>query len=457
MKRFFITFVLPMCLLFHSNLNADAAENNRNLVGHGGPVNTVAISPDGKSALSGSLDYAVMLWDLDASLNASPDASKVAKKTKPNSQHHRFIAHKGAVSAIQFFPSGDKAISSGDHGNVYVWDLKEKKVIAQLEGHLAKVVSIDISNDAKVATTSSWDGHVILWDLATHKLIHKIHVQNHPVNAVLISEDAKTLYSAGYDGKIRSWDATTGDFIKVLHSHGWPINIMRWLPEQKQLIFGTTNGDVQIFDPTAEKIVKVLIPHEKPVLGLAVSKQHNLIASGGNDGIIRVWDITNWELKGQTITILGPVWALAFNHDGKSLYYGSLDDEVKYWKITDKDDENLWIDHKPRRFQVKTGLPLGELQFARKCSVCHTLNENDANRAGPTLHNVFGRKAGSLAGYNYSDSLKDSPIIWDEKTIDELFVEGPAKVVPGTKMPLQKVADDKQRKALIAFLKKATQ
>ncbi|KAG1694936.1 Cytochrome c [Nymphon striatum] len=288
-----------------------------------GPVNSVAISPDGKSVLSGSLDYAVMLWDLD-----TPKPT-----TKSVIQNHRFIAHNGAVSAVKFYPSG----------------------------HYSKVVSIDISKDAKYAATSSWDGNIILWDLDSNKSIHKIQIHNDPVNGVLISDDAKTLYSAGYDGKIRSWDASTG-----------------------------------------------------------------------------------------------PVWALAFNEDGKSLYYGSLDDEVKYWEITDKEDENLWIGHKPRRFQVKTGMPLGELQFARKCSVCHTLTPDDANRAGPTLHKVFGRKAGSLAGYSYSDSLKDSPIIWDEKTIDDLFVEGPAKIVPGTKMPLQKVADDKKRKALIAYLKKAT-
>ncbi len=452
MKRFLLIFTLPICLLFSSNLIADVAKNNKNLIGHGGPVNTVAISPDGKTALSGSLDYAVMLWDLDE----GSGAIKNAANTKPTKQNHRFIAHKGAVSAIKFFPSGKKAISSGDNGNVYIWDLINKKVITQLEGHHSKVVSIDISKDAKYAATSGWDGNIIFWDLSTHKSIHTIQIHNEPVNSVLISADAKTLYSAGYDGKIRSWDAITGEFIKVLHSHGWPINIMRWLPEQKQLIFGTTNGDVQIFDPDAEKISKILIPHEKPVLGLAVSAKHNLIASGGNDGVIRVWDIKNWELKGQTITILGPVWALAFNDDGKSLYYGSLDDEVKYWEITDKEDENLWIGHKPRRFQVKAGMPLGELQFARKCSVCHTLNADDANRAGPTLHKVFGRKAGTLASYSYSDSLKDSSIIWDEKTIDELFVEGPAKIVPGTKMPLQKVTDDKKRKALIAYLKKAT-
>jgi len=105
--------------------------------------------------------------------------------------------------------------------------------------------------------------------------------------------------------------------------------------------------------------------------------------------VIRVWQIDDWKLVGETVTILGPVWAIAFNDDGKSLFYGSLDDEVKHWPISRNQENDLWLSHKPRRFQVKTGMKLGELQFSRKCSVCHTLNPDDANRAGPTLYKVY--------------------------------------------------------------------
>ena len=277
------------------------------------------------------------------------------------------------------------------------------------------------------------------------------------MNSALISPDNNTVYTGGYDGKIRSYEVKTGEFIKMIHQHSWPINVIRWMPDQKKIVFSATNGDAQALDLSIEKISKILNPHSKPVLGLAVSKKHKLIATGGNDGAIRVWRIDGWELIGETVTILGPVWALAFNADGNSLFYGSLDDEVKHWEISINDEDGIWIGHKPRRFQVKTGMRLGELQFARKCSVCHTLNPDDANRAGPTLHKVFGRKAGTLEGYDYSQSLIDSTITWNETTIDQLFSEGAHKVVPGTKMPLQKVADNKKRKALIDYLKTATE
>jgi cytochrome c len=98
----------------------------------------------------------------------------------------------------------------------------------------------------------------------------------------------------------------------------------------------------------------------------------------------------------------------------------------------------------------------GERQFARKCSICHTLTPSSARRAGPTLFGVFGRPAGTVNDYSYSDTLKTSTIIWDDASIDDLFEEGPDHYIPGTKMPMQVIQDQQDRDDLIAFLKEAT-
>ncbi|MED5530768.1 MAG: c-type cytochrome, partial [Pseudomonadota bacterium] len=111
-----------------------------------------------------------------------------------------------------------------------------------------------------------------------------------------------------------------------------------------------------------------------------------------------------------------------------------------------------------RRFQETDALSNGALQFARKCSICHTLDSSDiGRRAGPPLLGVFGRKAGSIAGYPYSDALLESTIIWTEETISWLFKAGPEIVTPGTKMPIQKIKKNQDRLDLINFLKDATQ
>ena len=98
----------------------------------------------------------------------------------------------------------------------------------------------------------------------------------------------------------------------------------------------------------------------------------------------------------------------------------------------------------------------GELQFARKCSVCHTLNADGKRRAGPTLFEVFGRRAGTLEGYPYSNALLNSDIVWDAESIGRLFSDGPDVVLPGTKMPIQRMKNRQDREDLISYLEQMT-
>ena len=85
--------------------------------------------------------------------------------------------------------------------------------------------------------------------------------------------------------------------------------------------------------------------------------------------------------------------------DDGSLIVAGLDDYIARWRISDYPQQFLAAQSESRRFHLEQGLTNGEMQFARKCSVCHTLEADGRRRAGPTLYGIFGRKAGSLEGY----------------------------------------------------------
>ena len=74
---------------------------------------------------------------------------------------------------------------------------------------------------------------------------------------------------------------------------------------------------------------------------------------------------------------------------------------------------------------------------------------------GPTLHGLFGRKAGTAPGYKCSAALQRSGIVWDDATLDK-YLTNPRGLVPGGKMSLPRIADGAKRAALIAYLKAAT-
>jgi cytochrome c len=90
----------------------------------------------------------------------------------------------------------------------------------------------------------------------------------------------------------------------------------------------------------------------------------------------------------------------------------------------------------------------GKAIFARRCSGCHAL---DADKEGPHLRGVFGRKAGTIAGYPYSDALRNSKITWDE-TLLEKWLENTSAVVQDNDMEFR-VTNPEERRALVAYLK----
>lgn len=88
------------------------------------------------------------------------------------------------------------------------------------------------------------------------------------------------------------------------------------------------------------------------------------------------------------------------------------------------------------------------------CVACHMLDPDSANPAGPTPFGLFGRPIGTVDGYPYCEALAEGEIVWSEETVAELFRLGPDMATSGTKMPVQRITDEDEIAALIAFLKR---
>jgi cytochrome c2 len=93
----------------------------------------------------------------------------------------------------------------------------------------------------------------------------------------------------------------------------------------------------------------------------------------------------------------------------------------------------------------------GERLFARKCAGCHSLVEH---RTGPRLGDVYGRRAGSAAGFRYSDSVARQTFIWSDSTLDA-WLSGPRDFIAGAAMPAR-IDNAQERADIIAYLRAVT-
>lgn len=95
-----------------------------------------------------------------------------------------------------------------------------------------------------------------------------------------------------------------------------------------------------------------------------------------------------------------------------------------------------------------TGDPVHGKARYQACAACHSIDDNDL---GPKHRGVVGRRAGTVADYNYSPALRNSGLTWDESTLDR-WLSNPSELVPGAKM-FFKLDDPQARADVIAYLK----
>ncbi|GAB4542766.1 MAG: c-type cytochrome [Roseibium sp.] len=416
---------------------AARAADFQTLKGHGGPVMDIDVSLDSGVVATASFDNSVGVWT-----GLAP----------------RWLeGHAAAVKTVRFV-DGERLVSAGDDNSLLLWDLADGSSV-RLEGHTAKVAGLAVSPDKSLIASASWDARIGLWPVAGGA---PDFLAGHAagVNAVAFSRDGKRLYSGSVDGSIKLWDLEKRSEIRVIDRNGFGINVLAVGGSGERetwLAYGSQDGVTRIVDiDTGERLHEFAF-ERRPILALAVSPDGSRLATGDGHGYITVLDTRSWSIKTDFRAALkGPIWALDFSKDGSVLHAGGIEDVVYSWPLADLSSFDPMASETPQFLKRPEDMSNGERQFARKCSICHALTADGGRKAGPTLHQVFGRRAGTLPGYPYSETLTGSDIVWSAETINQLFLDGPDHFIPGSKMPMQRIVAPEDRDDLIDYLRTAT-
>jgi cytochrome c len=419
-----------------------AAQEFFTLKGHGGPIMDIAVSPSGQIATA-SFDNSVGLW------------TGVAARW--------FEGHRAAVNTVAF--GGEDWLASGsDDFAMWVW---ADGAGFKAASHTAKVVDVAFSSSGTSLATASWDHTIGITSVpssnivsASKRQVKTTYLLGHRqgVNAVAFSDGDKKLYSASVDGTVRVWDLTDLSAISnVIVKHGFGVNELIVNDVDGWLAYGATDGGTRIMDLKTGTQIADFTLDRRPILAMAYAADTGTLAVGDGQGYIMLIDTDKMRIaRDFQASKNGPIWALAFSPDGQNLHAGGIEDIVYSWPVATMDSYDPMAST-PRSFLEKPEtLTNGERQFKRKCSICHTLNAGSARKAGPSLHNLFGRPAGTVADYSYSDTLEGSDIIWSPETINALFDLGPDHYIPGTKMPMQRIVKQADRDDLITYLRTNT-
>jgi WD40 repeat protein/DNA-binding SARP family transcriptional activator len=301
----------------------EAITELRRFEGHTGWVNALAFSPDDQTALSGSEDAELILWDVETGQVVG-----------------HFQGHSGGVNDIVFGPDGQAALSGSDDGTLILWDVSTAlntgaatgEPLRRFEGHTGGVNSVAFSPDRQAALSGSADRTLILWDAESGEVLRRFEGHINDVEGVAFGPDGRTALSAG-GNTIRMWDLETGQEIRHQGFGGMP-SLCDMGPDGRTAMLDLDN--LVLWDIDDWRSAQSLVGGGSGLVELesaAFSPDGRLALSGYSDGTLRLWNLAGQVEFRRFATEGTPLAAVAVSPDGRRLLTGDMTDVVTLWDV----------------------------------------------------------------------------------------------------------------------------
>jgi WD40 repeat protein len=263
----------------------------------------LALSGDGRRALSAEKGGPVRLWSVDGSLK------EIGKLPVP--------LNKDALPPLALSGDGTRALV-GWPGTVQAWDVMNGTRLSQLENYKGAGYALALSPDGKRALAAD-NNDVVVWDAETGKHLGRLKGHTGGVGAVSFQPDGAFALTASGDGALRLWEVDTGKEVRRFPA-GAPVGRRAVTADGKRL--AAWSNAIHVWDvETGAELWKKNIP--SPWAEVALLKEGRLLAAVSSDqgkGVVRILDGQTGEQLGQ---FEGPDWTigrLLFTPDGEHLF-----------------------------------------------------------------------------------------------------------------------------------------
>jgi WD40 repeat protein len=293
------------------------AKELRQFVGHTARVNSVAVSADGKLALTGSDDRSVRLWDtatgqeLFSFANVSAEARAVALSGDGKyaiaacknqilgweiESRKRVVARgfgSTPIESITFLPDHERLLVGQSAGSLWLLPLQAGvRATAFAREDQGAIHAVAVSADGRVGIVGGSDGLVQLYDLTSRREQGRLVGSKDDVLSVALTRDASQAVTAGADKLIRIWDSQTAKVIRTLSGHQGRVTSLSLSPDGRRIVTGSDDKTVRVWDVKTGKELWRLTGHSDAVTSVAFAPEGRQVWSAGADKTVRLWELS---------------------------------------------------------------------------------------------------------------------------------------------------------------------
>ncbi len=283
---------------------------------HERAVNSVAIAPDGRFAVSGSDDRSLRYWDL-----ITGECIRTLK------------GHERAVNSVAIAPDGRFAVSGSDDRSLRYWDLITGECLTTLRGHERAVNSVTVSSGGRFSVSGSDDRSLRYWDLITGECLTTLRGHERSVNSVAISPGGRFALSGSDDKGLRYWDLITGECIRTLEGHERSVNSVAISLGGRFAVSGSDDKSLRYWDLITGECIRALEGHEDGVGTVVIPTGDRFAISQGRDKTMRLWDLMTGACLRTIDRHDRAVGSAAISPDARFLLSGSGDKDICLWYL----------------------------------------------------------------------------------------------------------------------------
>ncbi|WP_077920334.1 cytochrome D1 domain-containing protein [Spirosoma sp. 209] len=302
----------------------------RTFTGHTNAVHSVAISSDGRYALSGSYDETVKLWEVETGRDV-----------------RTLTGHTAQVYSAAISPDGRYALSGASDNTLKLWDIQTGQPVHSFTGHTNGVRTVTISSDGRYALSGSHDKSVKLWDMQTRQEVRTFTGHTNMVISVAFSPDSRYVLSGSADNTLKLWDTQTGQPVRTFKGHTGMVKSVAFSPDSRYLLSGSADNTLKLWDTQTGQPVRTFRGHTDQVETVAFSPDSRFIVSGSWDTTTKLWNIATGDEIATLIAVDYTDWVVTtptglFDASPvamKLLHYVVNDstDHQEPWKIVELD------------------------------------------------------------------------------------------------------------------------
>jgi len=319
------------------------------LRGHTRSVNAVVLTADGKRVISASDDWTIKVWAIDSSAMLAT-----------------MEGHKNRIRSVVLTPDERRAISASDDKTLKVWDLERYFGQYTFVGHTGYVTAVALTPDGRRVISASSDKTVMVWDLESRKVLHTLGertadaVPDPRTNGVVaVTPDSRMVIAGSnhptfYDPCIYVWNLEEGRLVTKMEGHTTGgITALAVTPDGKRVVSGSADKTIKVWDLKSGQLLHSFDGHSDKVSTVALTPDGRRAISASWDKTLKVWDLDLYEeittLTGNKVENI----AIAVSQDGRRAVSAG-GESLQVWDLgrmektaSQVSEPNIWVKLKP--------------------------------------------------------------------------------------------------------------